>query len=138
MDAMGSRMINDLEVVTSAIMKKVALNPKVFYIYDLVANLRDPDTDLPFYTGDIGDCVEFTGLRRYGVGTSAIIYDPNSDYMKMRNQRARQLTITRRNTPRSSLRRLRGWLRGSGLWWLKVSTAVDVYETVSQSLGLSR
>ena len=47
-------MVNELDTVTKAIMRKVAFIPKDFYIFDVVSNLRDPDSNMLLFSGDVG------------------------------------------------------------------------------------
>jgi hypothetical protein len=44
-----------LDVNTQAIMKKVALNPSVFWGFQYVISAKDPDTGIVLFSVDIGD-----------------------------------------------------------------------------------
>jgi hypothetical protein len=41
---LGGKLINELEVMTQVIVRKVAFNLKVFYIYGVVKSMIEPDT----------------------------------------------------------------------------------------------
>jgi len=55
----NKNMIEQLEISTQAIIKKVALNPTVFWLHQYVTSIRDKSTGLPLFVGDIGDFLSF-------------------------------------------------------------------------------
>jgi len=83
-------MIEQLELTTRSIIKKVALNPNVFLIYSYVTSVLDPDEQIPLFIGDLGDfvnfCVRFTGEAYYGVVPTFVTNRP-SFLSSLRNQR---------------------------------------------------
>ena len=71
LDAVNKNMIEQLQLTTQSIIKKVALNPTVFWLYQYVKSVRDPIAGIPLFEGDMGDflsfCARFTGEAYYGV-----------------------------------------------------------------------
>ena len=63
-------MMSQLEITTQSIIKKVALNPNVFWLFSYVTSVLDPDEQIPLFTGDLDDfvsfCVRFAGEAYYG------------------------------------------------------------------------
>ncbi len=54
---MGGMMIEELEIVTQAIFRKVTLNPTLFQIFDTVRNLKDSEHQEFLFNGDFGDFI---------------------------------------------------------------------------------
>jgi len=77
----NKHMIEQLEISTQAIIKKVALNPTVFWLFQYVTSIRDKNTGLPLFVGDIGDflsfCARFTGEAYYGVVPTYVTNRPS-------------------------------------------------------------
>lgn len=83
-------MFTQLNVSTQSIIKKVALNPSVFWLYSYVTSVLDPDEQIPLFIGDLGDfvsfCVRFAGEAYYGVVPTFVTNRP-SFLETLRNQR---------------------------------------------------
>ena len=71
MNKVRESMMSQLEITTQSIIKKVALNPNVFWLFSYVTSVLDPDEQIPLFTGDLDDfvsfCVRFAGETYYGV-----------------------------------------------------------------------
>jgi len=94
LDNVNKNMIEMLEISTQSIIKKVALNPTVFWIHQYVTSVKDQNTGLPLFTGDIGDflsfCVRFTGEAYYGVVPTYVTNRPS--FLTSLNQQNRRAT----------------------------------------------
>ena len=90
----NKHMIEQLEISTQAIIKKVALNPTVFWLFQYVTSIRDKDTGLPLFVGDIGDflsfCARFTGEAYYGVVPTYVTNRPS--FLTTLNQQQQRST----------------------------------------------
>jgi len=90
MPEISEMMMDELKIKTNAIMKKVALNPSVYWGHTYVTTQKDPDTGEPLFIGDLGDwlnwCNEFTLDKGYGVVPAMIVGRP-SFYTYLRQQR---------------------------------------------------
>ena len=77
----NKNMIEQLEISTQAILKKVALNPTVFWLFQYVTSVKDKNTGLPLFVGDIGDflsfAARFTGEAYYGVVPTYVTNRPS-------------------------------------------------------------
>ena len=59
MDNIADVSLNNLSLMTRAILKKVALNPSVFQCFQYVSNVKDPDTGANLLNGDFGDYISW-------------------------------------------------------------------------------
>jgi hypothetical protein len=90
MNKVQESMMSQLEITTQSIIKKVALNPNVFWLFSYVTSVLDPDEQIPLFTGDLDDfvsfCVRFAGEAYYGVVPTFVTNRP-SFLETLRNQR---------------------------------------------------
>ncbi len=90
MNKVRESMMSQLEITTQSIIKKVALNPSVFWTYSYVTSVNDPDEGIPLFDGDLGDfvsfCVKFTGEAYFGVVPTIMTNRP-SMLTSLRNSR---------------------------------------------------
>ncbi len=90
MNKVRESMMSQLEITTQSIIKKVALNPSVFWTYSYVTSVNDPDEGIPLFEGDLGDfvsfCVKFTGEAYFGIVPTIMTNRP-SMLTSLRNSR---------------------------------------------------
>jgi hypothetical protein len=85
--------MEEMEATVRDIIRKVTLNPCVYWPHMYVTNAMDPDTRQHLFTGDLGDflgfCVEWAMDHFYGVAPAFLTGRP-SVYTQFWQQRAGQ------------------------------------------------
>jgi hypothetical protein len=87
-------VVKELTIRAHTILKKIALNPTMYLCYNYLSQVKDPETDLPYFEGDFANflnfCVQFTMDKGLGIMPAMITGRPSVLQLMREQKRSKE------------------------------------------------